>query len=525
MNKPPKTVGKSAIRCAIYTRKSCEEGLELEFNSLHAQRESAEAFILSQQHEGWVCNPELYDDGGFSGGSLERPALNRLLSDIEAGKVDCVVVYKVDRLSRSLMDFSRIMETFDKHQASFVSVTQQFNTTHSMGRLTLNILLSFAQFEREIIGERIRDKIAAQRRKGKWAGGHPVLGYDVDRSTPNSKLVINAKEAIRVQEVFNLYVTLESLTPVMQELSKRGWRNKQWQTKSGAQRGGRPFDKPALHTLLTNPIYAGKIKHKDLMFDGEHEPIIEQKTFDSVQAMLKAHGRGKGNGLTNKYGALLKGLVYCGACNKAMVHTMANRETKRYRYYTCLKAIKNGWDSCPSKSLPAAELESAVIDQIRCIATDKRLIQEVIDKSKKTVEAELAELQRQLQNYKKQLARDHAEIQRIGAMANPNDPTLSRLADLHDRIAKTEPELHGLRSRMNKLQVMQLADEEVRTAFGDFEKMWHTLTMREQAKLVRVLVERVEYDPSDTSLSVSFHASAIQSLSGEGVVETIEVSA
>jgi site-specific DNA recombinase len=169
-------------RCAIYTRKSCEEGLELEFNSLHAQRESAEAFISSQQHEGWECLPEQYDDGGFSGGSLDRPALNRLLEDIKSGKIDCVVVYKVDRLSRSLMDFTRIMETFDKHGVSFVSVTQQFNTTHSMGRLTLNILLSFAQFEREIIGERIRDKIAAQRRKGKWAGGVPILGYDVDRT-------------------------------------------------------------------------------------------------------------------------------------------------------------------------------------------------------------------------------------------------------------------------------------------------------------------------------------------------------
>ena len=207
-NKNTKTSGRTTIRCAIYTRKSCEEGLELEFNSLHAQRESAEAFIKSQHHEGWVCNQEQYDDGGFSGGSLDRPALNRLLADIVAGKVDCVVVYKVDRLSRSLMDFSRIMETFDKHNASFVSVTQQFNTTHSMGRLTLNILLSFAQFEREIIGERIRDKIAAQRRKGKWAGGHPVLGYDVDRSTPNSKLVINAKEAIRVRAIYELYLSL-----------------------------------------------------------------------------------------------------------------------------------------------------------------------------------------------------------------------------------------------------------------------------------------------------------------------------
>jgi len=191
-----------AIRCAIYTRKSSEDGLELEYNSLDAQRDSAEAFIASQKAEGWVALPDRYDDGGYSGGTIERPALAQLLADIQAGKIDCVVVYKVDRLSRSLLDFARIMETFDNHHVSFVSVTQQFNTTHSMGRLTLNVLLSFAQFEREIIGERIRDKIAAQRRKGKWAGGVPVLGYDVDRSGPSPRLVINADEAVRIRKIF-----------------------------------------------------------------------------------------------------------------------------------------------------------------------------------------------------------------------------------------------------------------------------------------------------------------------------------
>mgnify|MGYP005855248029 FL=1 len=226
--KPPAS---PKIRCAIYTRKSSEEGLELEFNSLDAQRESGEAFIASQQHEGWECLPDHYDDGGFSGGNMDRPALNRLLTDIAAGKVDCVVVYKVDRLSRSLLDFARIMETFDKHGISFVSVTQQFNTTHSMGRLTLNILLSFAQFEREIIGERIRDKIAAQRRKGKWAGGVPVLGYDVDRTNPSPRLVVNAEEAVRVRRIFSLYLELGSLLPVVEEIARLGWCNNLWKTK------------------------------------------------------------------------------------------------------------------------------------------------------------------------------------------------------------------------------------------------------------------------------------------------------
>src|SRR5580700_37908 len=227
------------IRCAVYTRKSTEEGLEQEFNSLDAQREAGEAYIRSQQHEGWACLPERYDDGGFTGGNMDRPGLRRLLADIAAKKVDTVVVYKVDRLSRSLLDFAKMMESFDAQQVSFVSLTQQINTGTSMGRLILNVLLSFAQFEREIIGERTRDKIAATRRKGKWAGGMPLLGYDVD---PDSKkLKINEAEAEQVRAIFGLYLEHESLLPVVQELDRRGWTNKRWQTRKGGERGGLSF--------------------------------------------------------------------------------------------------------------------------------------------------------------------------------------------------------------------------------------------------------------------------------------------
>jgi site-specific DNA recombinase len=252
---------KAAIRCAIYTRKSTEEGLEQEFNSLDAQRESGEAYIKSQAHEGWTCLPERYDDGGFTGGNMDRPALRRLLADIEAGKIDCVVVYKVDRLSRSLLDFAKMMETFEKHQVSFVSVTQQFNTATSMGRLVLNVLLSFAQFEREIISERTRDKIAAARRKGKWAGGHPILGYDIDPR--GFKLVVNEDEAIRVRAIFELYLEHQALLPVVQELDRRGWVNKRWTTRKGRERGGQPFTKTSLHKLLTNVAYIGKVRYRD----------------------------------------------------------------------------------------------------------------------------------------------------------------------------------------------------------------------------------------------------------------------
>lgn len=222
------------IRCAIYTRKSTEEGLEQEFNSLDAQREAGEAYIKSQQHEGWVCLPSQYDDGGYTGANMERPAIRRLLSDIEAGKVDCVVVYKVDRLSRSLLDFARIMETFERHKVSFVSVTQAFNTASSMGRLVLNVLLSFAQFEREMISERTRDKIAAARRKGKWSGGMPILGYIVAKT----KLVVDETEAERVRQIFQLYLEQQAMLPVVRELDRRGWLTKQWTTKKGFAAAG-----------------------------------------------------------------------------------------------------------------------------------------------------------------------------------------------------------------------------------------------------------------------------------------------
>ncbi len=364
MNRKDNKQVERVIRCAIYTRKSTEEGLEQELNSLDAQRASAEAFIASQRHEGWICLPETYDDGGFSGGSMDRPALKRLMEDIAAGQIDCVVVYKVDRLSRSLLDFTRIMEGFDSKGVSFVSVTQQFNTTHSMGRLTLNILLSFAQFEREIIGERIRDKIAAQRKRGKWSGGIPVLGYDVDRSAASPKLVVNAQEAARVRIIFDLYLDYGSLMPVVKDLEKRKWVNKSRLTKKGVRVGGRAFDRCSLYDLLTNPIYTGRIKHKTDTYQGEHEAIVSPAVFEKVQSTLRKNRLKGGSYLVNKYNALLKGLVRCHACDKAMVHTFTSRGNKRYRYYVCCQAIKSGRKSCPSDSLPAEELEAAVTDRI-----------------------------------------------------------------------------------------------------------------------------------------------------------------
>jgi site-specific DNA recombinase len=362
MNKSPKVTSQRAVRCAVYTRKSTEEGLEQEFNSLDAQRDSAEAFIKSQKQAGWVCLPRHYDDGGFTGGNLDRPALKRLLEDIDAGGIDCVIVYKVDRLSRSLLDFAKIMESFEKRHIAFVSVTQQFNTATSMGRLVLNVLLSFAQFEREIISERTRDKIAAARRKGKWVGGHPLLGYDID---PHGfKLVVNKEEAQRVTAIFQLYLKHQGLIPVVQELEKRGWLNKRWQTRKGHIRGGQRFTKSSLHHLLTNPVYLGKVKYKKELYTGEHRPIISANLWQQVQDRLRQQSPGTISRTDS--GALLKGILRCKPCGFAMTPTFAAKKVGlRYRFYACVNALKHGRRVCPSPWLPALDIERMVVEQIQ----------------------------------------------------------------------------------------------------------------------------------------------------------------
>jgi site-specific DNA recombinase len=290
---------------------------------------------------------------------------------------NCVVVYKVDRLSRSLLDFARMMELFDQYQVAFVSVTQQFNTASSMGRLVLNVLLSFAQFEREIISERTRDKIAAARRKGKWAGGHPILGYDID--TRGFKLVVNAAEARRVRAIFNLYLKHQALIPLVEELERRGWRNKRWTTRKGRVTGGRLFNKTSLHHLLRNVAYVGRVKYKHETHPGEHPGIVDVTVFERVQALLK-DGRPEPSAIPRrKSHAMLQGLIRCAPCGCAMVSSRTTRnKTRQYRYYVCSSAQQRGWKTCPSKSIPAGTIEQFVVDQIRTLGQDAEVRAQVL---------------------------------------------------------------------------------------------------------------------------------------------------
>ena len=400
------------LRCAVYTRKSTEEGLDMEFNSLDAQREACEAYIASQKAEGWVPVPDRYDDGGFSGGTLERPALRRLLADIEVGKVDVVMVYKIDRLTRSLMDFAKLVEVFDRRNASFVSVTQQFSTTTSMGRLTLNMLLSFAQFEREVIGERIRDKIAASRRKGMWMGGFVPLGYRVE----NRKLLIHDEKAATVRMIFERFAKTGSATTLARALIAEGVKT----------RNGRSIDKGFLYKLLNNRVYIGEAVHKGTAYPGEHEAIISRELWDKVHAILQDSPRLRAARARAQTPALLKGLIF-GPDGKAMSPTHTRKGQRLYRYYISQSVLKKGTGACPVGRISAIEIESAVVDQLRGLLRSPEII--------------------------------------IGTW------------------------------RSARLEIEDLTEAEVREALEQLDPLWDELFPAEQARIVQLLVERVDVAP------------------------------
>ena len=356
------------LRCAVYTRKSTEDGLEQEFNSLDAQREACEAYILSQRHEGWNLVPDHYDDGGFSGGNMERPGLKALLAAVDAGLVDVIVVYKVDRLTRSLADFAKIVERLDARQASFVSVTQAFNTTTSMGRLTLNVLLSFAQFEREVTGERIRDKIAASKRKGLWMGGPVPLGYEVIER----KLVPVPEEAERVRTIMRRYLELQSVPALIERLRSEGLVTKIQQRTSGPHRGGIPFARGSLFHLLANPIYRGKIVHKGQVYDGEHEPIVDRELWDAVQARLATKAPPRKRPKNDRQLAMLNGLIVDPE-GRPMVPTYATKGTRRYAYYESRKDLARAGDP-PATRFGQGALERHIVTKLQELLDDEHTL-------------------------------------------------------------------------------------------------------------------------------------------------------
>lgn len=350
------------VYCAVYTCKSTSEGLEQDFNSLDAQREACLAYVASQKGEGWLPLNKQYDDGGFTGANIDRPALQELIKDIENGKVNCIVVYKVDRLSRSLLDFAKLLEFFDKYQVTFVSVTQHFNTNNSMGRLTLNILLSFAQFEREIISERTKDKMGAARKKGKWLGGRAPYGYTADRD--KKMLIINPKEAEAVKFIFDTYIKEKSVIILLNTLKEKGIQTKEMTCFNGKQIKPHHFYKSAICLLLKNPLYIGKVKYNNEVYNGEHEAIIDPETFNTVQEILAANVKTRNNVKNNKYASLLRQTLFCKHCDQVMIPTYAAKKHKKYQYYLCKVANTYGYSKCPTKSVSKQSIEESVINAL-----------------------------------------------------------------------------------------------------------------------------------------------------------------
>lgn len=439
------------VKCAIYTRKSTEDGLEQDFNTLEAQREASESLINSLRHEGWEALPQRYDDGGCTGANMDRPAFKQLLADIEAGKINCIVVYKVDRLTRSIHDFFKILEVLERFQVTFVSVTEQFNTTTPAGRMTLNLLLTMAQFEREQTAQRTRDKMRASRRKGKFIGGNLILGYDV--APKGSALVVNAQEAEQVRAIFRLYLELGSLIPVVEELERRDLHMKRWTTRHGRTRGGASFNKTTLHNLLTNDTYTGHIRFEGKLLKGEHERIIDDDTFNRVQEHLQRNGRQGGCSVRNKCVGLLNGLVRCGSCGAGMVHTYSRKKDTRYRYYVCITAHQRGWNACVTKSVPAPVLEGAVVENLR------RFVQQP---------AMLSGVLRRLEEVRREA----------------NETAMAEPAEVQDALLKFDP-------------------------------LWEQLTTSEKERFIRALISEVRYDGTTEMVTVGFRSEGIKELCGK----------
>jgi site-specific DNA recombinase len=429
---------------------------------------------------------------------MDRPALKRLLTAIEAKEIDCVTVYKVDRLSRSLLDFAKMMALFDRYGVTFVSVTQQFNTTSSVGRLTLNILLSFAQFEREIIAERTRDKMSAARKKGKWVGGHPVLGYDI--GPKGGRLVVNPDEADRVRAIFGLYLKHEGLLPVLQELNARGWRTKRWTTENGDVRGGKGFTKASLHRLLANVIYTGMVSHKGGLYPGEHEAILEKPAWDHVQTILHRNGHGNGAGTKNKYGA-------------PMVHTYTMRRSKRYRYYVCYSAQQRGWDHCETKSVSAQAIETAVLDSIRRLGSDPDLAAAVVERATQHAERRRKELETERAGTNRLCQRIQHDLAK--AAADPKLAPADRaalLVRLHDELEANERRLADIGTQLTALDAASVDTDGVQRALEQFDPVWDSLTIREQERLIRFLVTHVTYDGRTGKAGITFKGTGARDL-------------
>lgn len=513
-NIPSKETEKKTSFCAIYTRKSTDENLHGDFTSLDSQADYCRSFIKSREPEGWKPYEEAYNDPGFSGGNMDRPALRKLISDAKQGKFQVVVCYKYDRLSRNTKDFLHILDIFDRYGVAFVSVTQPIDTTSSIGRLMRSILMDFAQFEREMIGERTRDKISAMARKGKWFGGRPILGYDIDAET--KKLVINQEEAKQAIDMFETYLRTGSLFLTVQALDQKGVRMKRWKTKVGIEKGGHRLQRVKLYQLLRNPVYVGSIRHNGNLYKGEHEPIVPEKLFNEVDQLLSENGKGRRkrpNGDHKRHHFLLRGLVKCAHCGFAMTPNFAYSKGNKFFYYKCLSVIKMNKEACVVRSITAKALEDFVLRRMTQMGQNKDLVDRLVNEAqsqtshelplkmeeKRLVQAELGRIKDQESNIGKILAMEGPESKRFDYLMNQVDLLREKKEQASAKLPPLDKEILELESRTIDADVM-------RRNFESFERVYPKIGPDDLKELIHLLLKSVVYDGVASQVKIVYRA-------------------
>lgn len=500
------------LLCAVYTRKSTDENLNSDFTSLDSQREYCQAFVKSREPEGWRISPEQYDDPGFSGGNMDRPGLRKLVADARQGKFHVVVCYKYDRLSRNTRDFLHILDTFDRNGVAFVSVTQPIDTTSSVGRLMRSILMDFAQFEREMISERTRDKMAAMARKGKRTGGYPILGYDIDKE--KKCLIINPQEAEIVQEMFEAYLRTRSLWGTARILNSKGYRMKEWTTGNGNRKGGSQFNKSNIWYLLINPLYIGKVTHRNQVFPGEHRPIVSESDFESVQHMLNANGNGKRHRDIEKikHVFILRGLIRCAACGTAMTpHGVFKKKcSARFFYYRCVSVNKMDRNACRVRSVPAKAIEEFVLRRLGVLSENQKLIHEIVNTAKASFGDDLPDKRRQKSVLTAELGKIESEARNlVGILGEQGRDTPrrafyeSRLDELAARRQEIQEILFRLDKEIIELECQQIDAGLIHRYMQNFISVLNKLGDKERKELLCLLVKEVTFDGDKSKVHIA----------------------
>lgn len=503
-------IAPATFRCAIYTRVSTDEQAALEYNSLLAQEEICKTYIAIRAKDPsadrtWI-HAGTYSDAGYSGGTLDRPELKCLLRDVGDGLIDTVIAYKIDRLSRSIGQFYQVWHVLERHGVDFASATQDFNTGTSQGKLMLNMLLSFAQYERELVSERTRDKIAAARRRGLMSGGVPVLGYDF----VDGRLVVNDEEAEFVCEIFRIYLERLSLTATVQELDRRGWTTKTWTRKAGGVREGRAFNKVTLYNLLRRPQYAGFVPHRGKLFPAQHEAIVDKAIWERANAHLRRNGSTGGKESRNKHGALLRGLLRCAVCGSPMGHSFTTKKNGvRYRFYRCGRNAKRGSFACPGGSVSAQEVERRVVERIREIGKDPALVAEVVRQARGQMDERRVVLEAEQRQLAKDLKRERASLRRLAASPGQNADTSTRLTAIQQRIEKVEGRLVTVAQELDSAKQRVIDERRVASALSAFDSVWDALIPAEQARILGLLTQKIAYDARTQTLELALRPGGI----------------